>query len=86
MTSRRHRSGRRVLHSRTAETPSYAKIASCIDMSYRVLDNYDEPIPGLYAAGATTAGRRGRNYCGSGTAVSYAVATGRFVVQTIVNG
>lgn len=48
-----------------------------INTDAQVLDWFDKPIPGLYAAGATTAGWRGKYYVGSGTAVSYAITYGR---------
>lgn len=47
------------------------------DTDCKVLNVWDEPIPGLYAAGSTTSGWRGAIYQGSGTAVSTAVTFGR---------
>lgn len=49
----------------------------CTDTDCKVLNVWDEAIPGLYAAGSTTSGWRGAIYQGSGTAVSTAVTFGR---------
>jgi flavocytochrome c len=53
-----------------------------VDTQMRVLNVYDEPIPGLYAAGSTTGGWRGKIYPGSGTAVSVAIGFGRIAGQS----
>lgn len=49
----------------------------CTNTDCKVLNVWDEPIPGLYAAGSTTSGWRGAIYQGSGTAVGTAVTFGR---------
>lgn len=48
----------------------------------QVISQWDEAIPGLFAAGSTTSGWRGKLYPGSGTAVSVAVTFGRRAGQT----
>jgi flavocytochrome c len=53
-----------------------------INTRAQVIDWADEPIPGLYAAGSTTGGWRGKLYAGSGTAVGFAVFTGRIAGQS----
>ncbi len=52
-----------------------------VDTEMRVINVYDEPIPGLYAAGSTTGGWRGKIYPGSGTAVSVAIGFGQIAGQ-----
>ncbi len=56
-----------------------------VDECMRVLDaNYD-PIPGFYASGALTAGWLSTDYCGKylfGTALAYALASGRIAAET----
>lgn len=52
-----------------------------INTDMQVLNVYDEPIKGLYAAGSTTGGWRGKIYPGSGTAVSIAIGFGRIAGQ-----
>ncbi len=52
-----------------------------VDVAMRVINVYDEPIRGLYAAGSTTGGWRGKIYPGSGTAVSVAIGFGRIAGQ-----
>ena len=45
-----------------------------------VIDRNWDPIPGLYAAGSTTAGWQSNDYCGAyifGGAMSYAINSGR---------
>lgn len=54
-----------------------------VDTEMRVSNVYDEPIPGLYAAGSTTGGWRGKLYPGSGTAVSVAIGFGRIAGQSV---
>ena len=49
----------------------------------QVLDVFDEPIAGLYAAGSNISGWRGKLYQGSGTAVSCAVTFGRIAGQSV---
>jgi fumarate reductase flavoprotein subunit/urocanate reductase len=56
-----------------------------VNTKYEVINNFDEPIPGLYAAGATSAGWRGLYYAGSGTAVSYAITSGRIAVESALS-
>ena len=56
-----------------------------VNTDYQVLNNNDEPIPGLYATGAASAGWRGKYYCGSGTAVSYAIVSGRIAVESVLD-
>lgn len=48
----------------------------------QVISLWDEVIPGLYAAGSTTSGWRGKLYPGSGTAVSIAITFGRRAGRT----
>ena len=43
----------------------------------QVIDVWDEPIPGLYAAGMMVAGYRGAMYTGGGTSVSMSITFGR---------
>ena len=43
----------------------------------QVLNVWDEPIPGLYAAGMMVGGYRGEMYTGGGTSVSMAITFGR---------
>jgi fumarate reductase flavoprotein subunit/urocanate reductase len=49
----------------------------CTDTNCKVLSVWDQPIPGLYAAGSNTSGWRGKVYQGSGAAVSTAITFGR---------
>lgn len=53
-----------------------------INTNGQVLSQWGEVIPGLYAAGSTTSGWRGKLYPGSGTAVSVAVTFGRRAGRT----
>lgn len=53
------------------------------DASMQVLDVFDEPIPGLFAAGSNISGWRGEIYQGSGTAVSCAVTFGRIAGRSV---
>jgi flavocytochrome c len=55
-----------------------------VNPDMQVIDVYDEPIKGLYAAGSTTGGWRGKIYPGSGTAVSIAIGFGRIAGQNAV--
>lgn len=48
-----------------------------INTKSEVLDLWKKPIEGLYAAGSTTSGWRGKIYQGSGTAISTAICFGR---------
>lgn len=54
-----------------------------INQRAEVLDVWKQPIPGLFAAGSTTAGWRGKIYQGSGTAISIAVTFGRIAGEEI---
>lgn len=54
-----------------------------INQRAEVLDVWKQPIPGLFAAGSTTAGWRGKIYQGSGTAISIAVTFGRLAGEEI---
>lgn len=54
-----------------------------INQQAEVLDVWNNPIPGLYAAGSTTAGWRGEIYQGSGTAISIAVTFGRIAGENV---
>lgn len=49
----------------------------CIDEHARVLGKNGQPIPGLYAAGETTGNIFGRNYVGSGYAITNSITYGR---------
>jgi len=49
----------------------------CIDEHARVLNAKGQPIPGLYAAGETTGNIFGRNYVGSGYAITNCITYGR---------
>lgn len=55
-----------------------------INKQAEVLDVWNQPIPGLYAAGSTTSGWRGEIYQGSGTAISIAVTFGRVAGENVV--
>lgn len=57
-----------------------------VDVEMRVINVYGEPIKGLYAAGSTTGGWRGKIYPGSGTAVSVAIGFGRIAGRTAAQG
>jgi fumarate reductase flavoprotein subunit len=50
-----------------------------INEHMEILDNDDNPIPGLYAAGVTTSGWEAETYCGelSGSAFGFAINSGR---------
>ena len=52
------------------------------DTNGQVKNMFGDDIPGLYAAGSTTSGWRGKLYPGSGTAVSVAVTFGRRAGKT----
>lgn len=54
-----------------------------INTKSQVLDLWKKPIPGLYAAGSTTSGWRGKIYQGSGTAISTAICFGRIAGRNI---
>lgn len=56
----------------------------CIDEHARVLDRQGEPIPGLFAAGETTGNIFGRNYVGSGFAITNAITYGRIAGREAV--
>ena len=57
-----------------------------VDPAMHVINVYDEPIKGLYAAGSTTGGWRGKIYPGSGTAVSVAIGFGRIAGRNAALG
>jgi fumarate reductase flavoprotein subunit len=54
-----------------------------VDENMRVQDNNQKVIPGLYAAGVITAGWVGRDYYQFGSALSYALTSGRIAGMTI---
>jgi len=54
-----------------------------VDADMRVLDVSREVIPGLYAAGTITGGWVGRDYMQFGSALSYAMTSGRIAGMTI---
>ncbi len=54
------------------------------DRALRVLDNNNEPIPGLYAAGVIVAGLHGRDYYISGANLGFALGTGLMAAETAV--
>ncbi|GAX02546.1 flavoprotein [Secundilactobacillus pentosiphilus] len=56
-----------------------------INVDGQVLDDFDRPIQGLYAAGLNAGGWIGPYYPGSGTAISGIVHQGRKAAQTLVN-
>ena len=57
-----------------------------INENMEVLDNQDNPIPGLYAAGVTTSGWESETYCGdlSGSAFGFAINSGRIAGENAV--
>lgn len=55
-----------------------------INTNSQVLNLWKKPIAGLYAAGSTTSGWRGKIYQGSGTAISTAICFGRIAGRNIV--
>lgn len=55
-----------------------------INTDSQVLDLWKKPIKGLYAAGSTTSGWRGKIYQGSGTAISTAICFGRIAGKNIM--
>ena len=55
----------------------------CVDEALHVLDENDRPIPGFYAAGVLAAGWQGRDYMRFGSALSFAVSSGRIAGRTI---
>ncbi|MCY3027778.1 FAD-dependent oxidoreductase [Aerococcus loyolae] len=57
----------------------------CINKKAQVLDVWGNVIDGLYAAGSTTAGWRGKTYPGCGMAITNAVVFGRIAGQDIAN-
>ena len=78
----------RVKDLEVLQAPFYAcKVETCIldtagglvtvADTTQVVDLWDEPIPGLYAAGMMVAGYRGEMYTGGGTSVSMAITFGR---------
>jgi 3-oxosteroid 1-dehydrogenase len=52
------------------------------DLQARVLDASGKPIPGLYAAGNTTASVMGRTYPGAGGTISPAITYGMLAAET----
>lgn len=54
-----------------------------INVDGQVLDNFDQPITGLYAAGLNAGGWLGPYYPGSGTAISGIVHQGRKAAQAL---
>ncbi len=56
-----------------------------INRDAQVLDNFDEPIAGLYSGGMNAGGWIGGYYPGSGTAILGAVYFGRKAAQTILD-
>lgn len=54
-----------------------------VNTDMQVIDVYEQPIAGLYAAGSTTGGWRGKIYPGSGTAISIAVGFGRIAGRNL---
>ncbi len=55
-----------------------------INAQCNVIDNFGQPIPGLYAAGMNAGGWIGSYYPGSGTAVSGAIHQGRRAAKSIL--
>ena len=55
-----------------------------INAQCNVIDNFGQPIPGLYAAGLNAGGWIGSYYPGSGTAVSGAIHQGRRAAKSIL--
>lgn len=73
-------------------TPPYyiAQVGACtpdtagglsVDTSLRVLDPFGEPIPGLFAAGNTCGGFKGKVNAGCGQALGWGVVSGRIAGQ-----
>ena len=64
--------------------PAFADTAGGLTINEKaeVLDVDDQPIAGLYAAGSTTGGWRGRIYPGSGTALGFGFTFGRIAAQS----
>lgn len=54
-----------------------------INKKAQVMDVYDHPIKGLYAAGSTTMGWRGKIYPGCGQAITNAIVFGRIAGQEV---
>lgn len=57
-----------------------------INERMEVLDNQNNPIPGLYAAGVTTSGWESETYCSelSGSAFGYAITSGRIAGENAI--
>lgn len=64
--------------------PAFADTAGGLTINEKaeVLNVDDQPIAGLYAAGSTTGGWRGRIYPGSGTALGFGFTFGRIAAQS----
>jgi len=54
-----------------------------IDRDARVLNDFSEPIPGLFAAGEVTGGVIGDRYVGSGNSLSNGATFGRIAGRTV---
>lgn len=67
--------------------PAFADTAGGLTINEKaeVLDVDDQPIPGLYAAGSTTGGWRGKLYPGSGTALGFGFTFGRIAAQSALS-
>jgi fumarate reductase flavoprotein subunit len=50
-----------------------------------VLNDFSEPIPGLFAAGEVTGGIIGDRYVGSGNSLSNGATFGRIAGRTVAN-
>jgi 3-oxosteroid 1-dehydrogenase len=67
-----------------------ADIGTCggllTDEHARVLDEENEPIPGLYATGNTTATVMGRHYLGAGASIGHSMVFGHIAAQHATAG